>query len=852
MAFSSSTSWSQNYTIEGTIKDNNGAALPYATIYIRNLKTGSTANDLGFYRIQLAPGTYDLVFQYLGFETHIETISITSQNVQKDIALKPVVYQLKSVAVHGGKEDPSYTVIRKAIAKANYHLNQLDEYTAKVYIKGSGRLLDSPGLFRKMVEKQGIDSNMAFVSETELEATFRRPNHYEQRIISARESGNDNDADPNMFIFGSFYEPNLEEAISPLSPRAFAYYRFKYEGFFTDRGYTVNKIKVIPRSKGDNLFYGYIYILEDKWSIYKVDLSVISYGIEMQVQQNYNPIEEDVWLPVHFKIDVDGTFFGFDFTYEYLATVSDYQITRNPDLDVELTVIDENIDEEEAKELASKNTSMDSLLLQGQDQELTRKQLRQLMKEYEKEELKAEDAENITSNYTITYDSLANKRDSSYWESIRSVPLNSFEIEGYRRLDSIAEVQAAKEDSIQKPSGFKWYEVFTGGYLKLDSNHYIITHSMLDLIQFNTVDGWVLGYKASYRYRPSKSRQFFITPEVRYAFDRKAWNYQLKSQYRYGRGLNRGTIAASGGRFVDQFNSQNPITPLVNTFTTLFLNQNFMKIYEQNFVKVQWAHPVGKKLKINVSSMWAQRKELDNTTNYTFIDWESREFTSNQPDNIELDNQTGFPIHQAWITTASLAYRPWQKIRIINGVSRAIASSSPTFTLDYTKGIEAGDAVVDFDHLSLRADWRGNIGARGELGISLEGGTFLNTDRMYFIDFKHFSGNRTPFAASNPTDNYRLLPYYTYSTKQSYFSAFAHFQPRKLLLTQFVFLRMTGLKENLFISYLGTENSRNYTEIGYTFDNLFRLFRLEVAWAFQDGAFTDSGMRVGIATLISF
>lgn len=844
----------QTTGIKGFIQDKEGQPLPYATVYIRNLKTGSSANAEGFYSIGLEAGRYDLVFQFLGYQTRVISVDIKTHWETLDVKLDPIVYQLQSVSVLGGKEDPSYTVIRKAIAKADYHLNQLDAYTARVYIKGSGRLLDSPILLRKLVEKEGIDSNMAFVSETEIEATFRRPNHYEQRVISMRESGSDNDASPNEFIFGTFYDSKLGDAVSPLSPKAFAYYRFKYEGFFIDQGYTVNKIKVTPRTKGDNLFEGYLYILEDYWSIYKVDLNVYSYGIKFGVQQNYSPIEENIWMPVHFKVEVHGKFFGFEFEYDYLATVSDYKVTINPDLDYSIEIIDEKIEAEVAEKLEKENKVLDEVLQQGTDQELTRKQLRELMKTYEEEALKAEDDEFVVYHSNTTIDSMATRRDSAYWTQIRTVPLNHYEIRGYGVLDSLNAVQKEKDtkDSLKAHGKFRWYDVVLGGSIKLDTHQTISNQSMLELVNFNTVDGLYIGYKLTYNYRFNEAQKLSFSPEVRYAFSREAWNYQFDLSYRYGEGINQGKINLKGGRFTRQFNSNNPIHPINNAFTTLFLESNYLKLFERNYIEALWIEPLSDKFKLTLGASWSERKELVNNTDFTFIKWDSRDYTSNQPQNKELADQTGFPIHQAFVADMSLAYRPWLKFRIRNNKKRPIESSSPTFILAYAKGMAIDPSVVSFDKLSLHLNWRGSIGARGVLGVNFEGGTFLSNERMFFMDYQHFMGNRSPFATNDPATSFRLLRYYDYSTSQNYFNGFVHFQPRKFLLTQFTMLRFAGIKENLFVNYLATKQSENYTEIGYSIDNIFRFFRLEGALAFQNGSFVDSGLRIGISTLFSF
>jgi hypothetical protein len=63
-------------------------------------------------------------------------------------------------------------------------------------------------------------------------------------------------------------------------------------------------------------------------------------------------------------------------------------------------------------------------------------------------------------------------------------------------------------------------------------------------------------------------------------------------------------------------------------------------------------------------------------------------------------------------------------------------------------------------------------------------------------------------------------------------------------------VRMTGVRENIFVNYLATPYSKNYTEVGYTIDGLLRFFRLEFAASFQDGRYVGNGFRIGVTTTL--
>ncbi len=76
----------KKYTISGFVKDEAGEELIGATIYIRNLKTGTVTNVYGFYSITLIAGDYNIDYSYIGCETQTKKINL-NQNHSFNITL---------------------------------------------------------------------------------------------------------------------------------------------------------------------------------------------------------------------------------------------------------------------------------------------------------------------------------------------------------------------------------------------------------------------------------------------------------------------------------------------------------------------------------------------------------------------------------------------------------------------------------------------------------------------------------------------------------------------------------------------------------------------------------------------
>jgi hypothetical protein len=853
-----------------------GEPLAFATIYIKQLETGTSTNLDGDYSFPLKAGKYDVYFQYLGYEAIRKEITVSNQFVELDIVMKTQAMQLSEVEINSKAEDPAYTIIRKAIAKSKFHLMQVDAYNCKVYMKGGGKLNDVPFLFRKALEKDGVDTSTVYLTESVSEVSYTRPNTFKEKVTSIRTIGKSESGGvgPNRFITSSFYNPTVGESISPLSPKSFAYYRFKYQGSFMEGGREINKIAVMPRVRGEQVFEGTIFIVEDVWSIHSLDLTTYTQGFKFKLSQIYNPIKEQVWLPVSHRFNISGSFMGFDLEYKYLATVSNYQITLNPDLKMEeIVVIDEKAEKALAKELESKNKNTSTNTSENPfagKKEFTRKDLKKLMKEYEKEEEKEMEEPEVVSNTSITVDSLAGKKDSTYWEEIRPVPLSKLEVRSYVKLDSIAvveELKVSNPDSVKEKKESPISKLLFGTSSKRSKKTRFVYKSPISTVRFNTVDGYNFEVPFQIKSKLSKNKNLEISPTFRYGFTREEVNGKMNVKYAYKSEKSKGNIQLEGGRYVAQFNEQNPIHPIINSFSSLLYEQNYMKIYEKSYLKLSLNQTLSDKITIKPSVEWAERTELFNNTSHSWRNVDDRKYTLNAPANLEAQNNTGFAMHQALLASVELEYRPFVKYRVRNKKREAILEGSPVFRLNYSKGIsDVASSDVDFDRLEIGMQHQFKVGARGKLNYNIFAGSFLNANQLYFMDYKHFMGNRTVLQVTDPVASYRLLNYYALSTQRNYAGAHLNYQFRKFLLTQIWEVRMTGIKENFIFNYLGTNGSSkinlpnntelnapsdmNYMEVGYSLDNIFRFFRIEAIASFKDMEYQDFGIRIGIATSI--
>ncbi len=902
--------------LRGTIKTTKGEPLPFAAILVKGTDIGTISNENGAYRLELKPGYYEVIYQYLGFKNGMKAFTIENKVEVFDPVLEEQVFNLGEVRIGSRDEDPAYTIMRRAIAKSRYHFLQVESFKAKAYSKSSFVVTDLPleFLYKKELKEVEKESNfkkgVPILNETVSEVTFRQPNNYTQQIIASRNSQDQNFSNANAYFLTSFYQPTVVEAVSPLSPRAFSYYKFEYQGSFRENGVEVNKIKVIPRSYGEGVYRGTIQIIENEWSIYRLDLETVNTGFTIGVRQLYSPVQ-GVWMPVNQNFRVAGGIYGLKGKGEMVISQTFQSLKINPAFQPDIVVLDAKKEKKEAAQMGLTNReikteNLDELI--KKQKKFTARDLRKVMKEYEKQDLKEKedkgldiDMKNTRRDSTVV-DSLASRRTMAFWDSIRTVPLTVAEVKSYTRLDSIIIVNEgtnAQRDSLKKanpadstkakkgngkPGNFLG-ELLTGHTFRLGGKkspwrlEYV---SPLLGAQVNTIEGYVLnggGFKLKYKtgkhqddkvvlnlgtdgakaYTVRQKSEFSINGLTRYSFGRNKLMATGGADYAW----KRNTLSFSGGQTVAQFNPDSPMPPLLNSLTTLLLEQNFIKNYEKNFVRLDFGNTREMEhFGLNASVEYADRRALSNLENlnrYRLFDWKQREFTSNIPFNEERLDDSGtlspeMPDNKALVVGVTAYYKPWQTYRVRKGKTTFYDDDSPKLSATYRKGVRgAFGSDADFDFLQVGIAHAFPTGVRSKLSYKVAAGSFLNRKSVYFPDFQHFAGNQFFFLYGDPVGSFRMLDYYRFSTSDRFLEAHALLELRQFLLTQIQWFRVKGIKENLIVNYLATPTSRNYTELGYGLDVGIRFpFRVEVVNSFQDFKYQDTAFRIGFTRNFNF
>ncbi len=828
--------------IKGYVKTTEGASLPFAGITIQGTSQGTMANEEGYYEFSLVPGKYKIVFQYLGFRTHIEEVTIASDILQINIVLQIQALNLSEAVIGNQKEDLAISIMKKAIAKAKFHQLQVRSYKASVYSRASAIATKIPFLLQKRLKKEGIEKGKAFLNESVAEISYTRPNTYHQKIISTRNSLDNSLPTPNEFIMASLYSPQVAGAITPLSPRAFSFYDFKYEGYFEDQGQFINKIKVIPKAYGEGVFRGTIYILEETWAIHSYDLETTKSGLAISAKQIFSPVK-NVWLPVNQQFKLNGGYLGFAGQFKYLVSVNYKILDVDPNL-TEKVIINDRLSKTENGKTNKEEGLADLIKKQKQ---FSTKEFNKLSKEYAEEQIALDPkvSKRMIRSDSIEIDTMANKRETAYWQALRPIPLTPLEVKSYTIQDSIKMVKEVSHINKRPDSTTIKLKHFVLGNTYALGNKLYLDNPVFSL-NFNTVEGTAINMLTQLEKKWGKGSFVMVSPYLRYALGRHRMNGTMLIRA----GNQKWDISLVGGELASQYNQNNPAQPFPNSVASRFFDRNLMKLYQNQFVKTELlVRNVWDILNIRTSLEIQQRTELFNLENASsLILFKNYSYTPNRPKNNELDN-TGFQSHRAAIFELGLTVSPWRRYIIRNGRKRYVQNPGADFIVNYKQGVgPLGD--VDFSNLQLGITQELKLGPRSIFNYSVSTGGFINSKKTYFMDYKHFMGNEFFLQIGDPLNNFRMLPYYQYSTKAWFVQAHAFWVFQRLLLTNFEKVRTTGVKETIQFHYLKTPGIKNYSEIGYGFDEVLRIFRLEVIGQFHDYKIQSLGFRIGTSIQI--
>ena len=347
----------QSHTLSGRITDEkNRQPLAFVNVVANEGTTGTVSDINGRYEIHSDEPILSLKFSSVGYET--QTVVIQNNAKKCNIALKPIVFELKEVVVEAG-ENPAHRIIDSLLAhrKAN-DPNSLDSYSYRIYDqmvvtidssdfgKAMNQAQPSSGSAMQQFDRILKESDL-MVMETASEVLFKSPDHKLQKVLGTKIAGM---KDPTFIYLVSsiqsisFYDDIINvagtEYVNPISRDSKSHYFFTLEAVHPIGSCDSLYVVSFHPYKGStfNGLRGTMTVNSDGWALQSVKAEPNEQGsyYTVSIQQLYQKVAGQ-WFPMQLNtnlsfpslaVSIDGN------TFPMIAIGKSYlsDIDIHPDL----------------------------------------------------------------------------------------------------------------------------------------------------------------------------------------------------------------------------------------------------------------------------------------------------------------------------------------------------------------------------------------------------------------------------------------------------------------------------------------------------------------------------------------
>lgn len=771
--------FSFSQSLEGTITDELGIPVPYATVFVKNrpdLRTVSS--DKGVYVLYLDIGSYEVVVKYLGFETIERFVVINQGKNSQNFQMLPSSHQLNEIEIKVKRTNPGHDIIKKVIARKDTINPDQFSYSVDLYLKASEKRVLSEKRSKDEIQEELDKINDPFereekakelklsstdnlnMIEVELERHYQPPNKIKEiRTAYSKRGKSDRlyfttTAKSNFNFFSNIlYVDDLNESpvTSPISWAGILSYKYRLVEQYVLEGIKYHKIEIDARSSATSTLSGYLVIQDSVWMVKE-----LAFRME----------KGDLLKFDYFEINQFFDNWG-DTLCVMTKQIMNYGVNFKRDESNATTTVT-----------------------------------------YENYRFGQEFGKKYFSNEVAVTTSDAYDKDSSFWETNRKVQLTPEELKLIRIQDSIHAIINKKEylDSVDK--------------------------------EFNRVTFWkVVWFGIDHRNRTKKSQWalsslagtiepiYIAGPRISPNFDFfKKWENEryIDTYTKLSVGILNGDIkgtmrirylydpfkqSAVFLRFREDFN----LIRQQDAVTQIFLRDNFI----ENTVLVGGHYTeILNGLYLDTELEFNERRSVDG---YKFITILDSAVNNTLP--------TKFQTYQALLFRARLEYTPGQKYMREPKRKVILGSQWPTFYLAYEKGVPGFlGSDVDHDYIDLGVMQSFKIGTFGTTNYHAKTGKFLNAKVLRDPDYKYHRRS-DPIWFSNPLYSYQGLDT-SLPTLNFYLETHIVHHFNGALLNKIPFMKKTRIKSVIGAGYLYVpEHKYQYWEFFAGLERDFKLFK---------------------------
>ncbi len=787
-------SFSQNfYFLRGFVYSESNEAIPLATIRVVNQNTGTTSDQNGKYDIKLLEGLNRISISSTGYVTDIFDV-LVEKDIVKNVFLKIDQKQLNELVIKVKKKDYSYEVIRHVIDNKANVLNQYQNFQSKTYIKSvefvdkkppkkkEDNEKDNPGelLDKKPAVKDTIPNLNIFECSLIQHQNVQGQQKEEKEAV--KKIGDQSTLFYKSVTDGEFnlYKNHQKipkigdnDIVSPFSDLTFLSYKFQLLKYYFEGNMKIYQIKVSPRELGNALYEGVIEVIEDEWVLKSADLKLTKRALlrydEFSFKQEFEKIESR-WMAVKT-------------TYNW-----------------------------KVKEGSTKKSGKTEVQQSDFEFDL------ELPKRF------------FGAEVGITKEN-AYKRDSTFWQSIRPVPLSKDEQKVIKEKERLEILMNSKVylDSIDKVYNKITIPkiIYSGiGHINRTKKQTWFFEPALGFLDPLAIGGWRMRYGVAYYKRFENRKQFSSNINLTYGFN----NQDLKGQINFNYFYNPIRNSSLNLRMGSGFNVINGSA----TISDIARRSNF---YQNKFIDLRHRTEVFNGFYLNSNLLYEIRSDL---SNYKFTTFGDKLFNNN---TLQV-----FPTTHVYKTNFGFEYTPKQMYLLEPNQKQILGSKYPTFNLNFEKAWPmSGKITSNFSYISASVRQTFNISTIGTSEYRINVGKFLDTTRMAVMDYRYQRGGDNYFF-SPAMYTYQLIPK-TFPTFDWYFESHFVHQFNGFFTSKVPLLNKTKIREMAGAGFMYVpERKFQYAEVYFGFNRVFKIGRerIRLGSYYVIAQSNDFGIRNGI------
>lgn len=730
--------------IKGSIKDNDGAPLPFASVYIKNSTIGVSSNLKGEYFLETSPGTYTIVYSFVGYKTIEKEISLKNKTpLHIDIILLDANTSLNAVEIVSNTKDRAKEIMKQVRKNRKLYLNQINNFSCDTYLKTSlekelKKPIPTDSTNKNTVSKKGdgmathLKNEKLNLIESISETYFKSPRAYkevikayhdyaetqqEERSVSVTIDYGTDDIAPTQYtaenpyllysgIMSSdlnFYKnlinyPTITQQpiVSPIASNSALSYTYNFDGFFYEGDQLIHKITVKPIYKSEALFYGTIFIEDSTWALRSVDLSINKAALlfckEFKVIQNYTKVDSNKYVPTRRELF-------------YTISEGKYNIIGNSRIN------------------------------------------------HSNYKINREFPPKLFGNEIKRYEVDAFDKDSTYWKEVRPLTLKDSELQFIHESDSLKAYYTSDEYFSKADSAFNKVNIWSILNGVGHRNRKKGTEWYLSGI-FEQVNPFGIGgyrHKLPGYFNKEFKNDYLLETEgfVDYGFNNKDVKGKLGVGLTYFPKKFVRTFIEIGD-FYDQINDYASIEQV-------FSRSNYTRTKS---ISITQRMEITNGLFGELTFDYSDQQPI---TNIELANWSNQLFGG-------LNSPTNFQRYTKSELKLELKYRIKQKYILKGNKKIIIGSKHPEISLIYRKGIpDLFDSEVNFDYIELGIKDEMQLARFGSSRWEAKAGTFPNKNNLRTLEYKFFRGSDRWFF-SDPVQSFQLLDS-IFSTPNEYLKA---------------------------------------------------------------------------------